>query len=381
MSGALRAKLRTERVLARVFDALSYLDRGGRCRQMDLVQCKRIGVLLPWGIGDAVLAVPLLKALGEVNPHIGVDILGKKWLGELFPDESWYRESKELVVPWTKYQRKYRVWTKEWWIFWKQIRRIRNEQYDLIVSLRYDVRDNVLLRMLGANYTAGFGGAGGRYWLSHVYDIARIEYDSCHRSEVAARCALSLTGVQVDPNPSLSVSEELKRTANLWLQINGYAGGKVLAVHMGAGHKVRRLDPQVCASVINGVVDQVGFVVVIDDGDRDAIKELGSAVNRLGGIWKGSLRELKGLLSVCPVLLCGDSGVMHIAAACGANVTAIFGPMYPHWFGPRGGGHQVVYREPMSCRPCFDKCIYAVPKCISNIETDRIIDSVGTLLR
>jgi len=84
-------------------------------------------------------------------------------------------------------------------------------------------------------------------------------------------------------------------------------------------------------------------------------------------VWKSSLADLKALLSVADVLLCCDSGVMHMGAACGCRVVAICGPTALDIFAPHGTRHQIVKVDPMSCRPCLDSCIYSRPICMDEI--------------
>ena len=51
------------------------------------------------------------------------------------------------------------------------------------------------------------------------------------------------------------------------------------------------------------------------------------------------LRELIALLPRCDVLVCNDSGPMHIAGALGVPTVAVFGSGIEQWFSPLGEGH------------------------------------------
>jgi ADP-heptose:LPS heptosyltransferase len=87
------------------------------------------------------------------------------------------------------------------------------------------------------------------------------------------------------------------------------------------------------------------------------------------------------VLAACDVFLGTDSGVMHMAAAAGCQVVAIFGPGEPRWFGPAGEGHSLIIERVMPCRPCFDACIYPSPVCMTNISDHVIADTVDSRLR
>jgi ADP-heptose:LPS heptosyltransferase len=62
-------------------------------------------------------------------------------------------------------------------------------------------------------------------------------------------------------------------------------------------------------------------------------------------VMRPSLRELMAQISCCDVLICNDSGPMHIADALGVPVVAIFEIGNPQWFGPSGPQSKVVRGE------------------------------------
>jgi ADP-heptose:LPS heptosyltransferase len=75
----------------------------------------------------------------------------------------------------------------------------------------------------------------------------------------------------------------------------------------------------------------------------------GRCRNRVG---ETSLTELMDVLAGSKLLLTNDTGTMHLAAALGTPVIAIFGSTEPAWTGPVGPGHAVIRRH-VDCSPCF----------------------------
>jgi ADP-heptose:LPS heptosyltransferase len=71
---------------------------------------------------------------------------------------------------------------------------------------------------------------------------------------------------------------------------------------------------------------------------------------------------------------------MHIAAALGVPVVAVFGPTKLEWFGPRGAGHHVAIQDGYECRPCFDKCQFQVPGCIVHLPVSLVRDQLQLAL-
>ena len=115
------------------------------------------------------------------------------------------------------------------------------------------------------------------------------------------------------------------------------------------------------------------FIVVQDRAKIDEIIErMDEKPINLAG--KTNLKELAYLYSKCQLQVSTDTGPMHIAAAMGCPVVALFGPTAPWRTGPYGKGHRVI-REEMECSPCFKKrCDHL--SCMRSITVDWVFDTV-----
>ena len=365
-----RAKLSLQRRARAVFDALSTMSPR-RPDRRDAVPA-RIGVLLQWGIGDAVLAQPLLQGLRNAFPDTSIEVIGKPWLSDLFSGETFVDRVHTLIPPWTRYTGKYRLWEKDWRDYMRSVGRLRSIGFDALVALRFDPRENFQLRLLEAQRTYGFGAAGGERWVTDDLGLTFEMFHGMHRSEVAAHAAWKLTGERISGVPTLHADANMRRHVLAWLRSQGYRAGRLLAVHNGAGAEIRRWGWNNMIAAMCPLPGSVRMVVAIDDGSDVPVERLRSSVNVPLAVFQGSLGELKALLSLCDVLLCNDSGVMHIAAAVGCRTVPIIGPTLPLWFGPSGQGHSPVCLEPMPCRPCMDACVHAEPFCMRRIRPDLV---------
>jgi ADP-heptose:LPS heptosyltransferase len=90
------------------------------------------------------------------------------------------------------------------------------------------------------------------------------------------------------------------------------------------------------------------------------------------------LKELAYLYSRCSVLVCTDTGPMHIAAAMGCSIVALFGPTSPLRTGPYGTGHRVI-RSGIDCSPCFKKECDDT-KCMKDITVNMVADAVRSII-
>jgi ADP-heptose:LPS heptosyltransferase len=363
--------LRTQAVVGEFFTWISAISP--RRLRRDNPKPDRIGIFCQWGVGDAVLLLPLLRGLRMSFPDTSLELIGKPWLEELFADEGCCDRTHILVPPWTAYQRKYRPTPTELKSYLSQIGRLRKESFDWLISPRFDPREIMQARLLRARVTYGFRSAGGRDWITNDLGFTRKTHDSMHRADLAAELCRVIGAATVANGASF----RRRPPALGWLERHGYQGGGVLAVHSGAGHPIRRWRDHHFSDVLGGLNVKPGLVVFIEDPGGAEMSWDGPLRHMH---WRGDLTGLKTVLASCNVFLGTDSGVMHMAAAAGCDVVAVFGPTRSEWFGPFGANHETIHEEQMPCRPCFDNCIHSIPICMQNINTTRIIKAVDERL-
>jgi ADP-heptose:LPS heptosyltransferase len=339
------------RMLARILDLAALLTP--RRRGAPPASPKRIGLFLLWGIGDAVQTLPFLTALRQAYPEAKIVALGKSWLDELFAGQNLFDERHDLTPPWTRFAGKYRFWDGHWRKFLHQIARLRRERFDLLVGLRPDPREVALSRVLRADAYAGLAEMGGKSWISLDLGLGLSDLSNAPGAELAAHAAKRLTGLLPSPHPRfprLAASPLPHRRP-------------VLAVSFGASQAIRRWNGPALSRVLAGLRTAGGTVLMIDHPDSpDVTFPPGWDMVK----WRGGLNELPGVLASADLTFCTDSGVMHIADAAGGRLVALFTSGNISRFAPPG---QIVYSvEPMPCRPCFDKCIYASPRCVDGID-------------
>ena len=83
---------------------------------------------------------------------------------------------------------------------------------------------------------------------------------------------------------------------------------------------------------------------------------------------KTAIAEVPALLSQCHVFLGNDSGAMHVAAAVGLPVIAVFGPTNPHATSPVTPRCSIVQDKPY-CSPCFLRRCPTDHRCMRNVTS------------
>jgi histidinol-phosphate phosphatase family protein len=119
-------------------------------------------------------------------------------------------------------------------------------------------------------------------------------------------------------------------------------------------------------------------------GER-ILRVVGAKAPRFRARWRnacgaGSLLLAAEVLRRASAVVCNDTGTMHLAAAVGTPVVALFGPTDPRWTGPCGEGHRVL-RRAFPCAPCLRRrCPYGDPApCLAAIPVSEVEREVRRL--
>jgi ADP-heptose:LPS heptosyltransferase len=330
-------------------------------------------VVEPWGIGDVVLSTALLKALRANFPMARITLLAKAHARELLAESGLVDEIVAFDFPWTAFTGKLqpsRYVARE---FQELLSRLRARDFDVSLDARRDIRSNVLTYLAGVRRRIGYDFGGGSHLLTDA-----LPSGTQNEHKISDWLALlGPLGVERREGftPSLTVTQSEKENARKRLGSARLSTERqIVGVHPGARHPVRRWNADRFATVIDRIVSDRGVQILLFEekqGDSAEIAPSGP-VRRI----QSDLRGFMGLVTQCDLLLCSDSGPMHIASALGVPVTALFGPQRSEWYGPRGELDSVVQVNEMACRPCFDACIFATPHCMEGITTDAVAEAV-----
>ncbi|HXG69663.1 MAG TPA: glycosyltransferase family 9 protein [Gemmatimonadaceae bacterium] len=334
-------------------------------------------VVEPWGLGDVVLSTVVLTALREHFPGARVTLLAKPYASELLAHSEAVDEIVEFDFPWTSFTEKYSPGRYKLGEMQKLFRYLRGLKLDVSLDARRDARSNVLTYMSGARRRIGYDFGGGVHLLTDVML-------SGNQNEHKILDWLNLLRpLGIDPDlarrPTLVVTPaEMQRAREMIVSAAPAGTGPLVAVHPGASHVVKRWELSRFATVVAGLrAEHDARVVVIDDPEGHA-----SSIASADGVptLRLGMRELMAVLAVVDLLVCNDSGPMHIAGAVGTPVTALFGPSRSEWYGPLGKHDRVVHVPEVDCRPCFEACIYATNHCMGGISAHTVLAIISEQL-
>lgn len=340
---------------------------------------RNILVVEYWNLGDLVIVMPFLKNLRRSFPSARITLLVNAGLALFLKGQGIADEFISVRVPWAQHfsrWKKYNPFSASWISFVRTLLTVRSKRFDWAFSGRMDIRDNLLLWLSGAPRRVGYGFGGGGLFLTDcvVPDLTRP-----HRADVWLHLLASL-GEPTDRNTNgFHLTNAEFALADSFLQQEKIPDDAFLVgIHPGARLAVRRWGDERFAEVAQHIVAETdAHILWFSDpaNPSDAPK-----VDRCYAA-STDFRCFLALLSRCKLLVCNDSGPMHLANLLGVPVVAVFGSTNPVWFGPRGANDRVVIRSEFWCRPCFDYCIFDQPYCLQTIAPVEVIALVRAAIQ
>ncbi len=329
-----------------------------------------------WGIGDLVMMSSVLKPLREHYPQAHISLLAKDTARELFASSPYIDDFIIFDFPWTRFRKKYAFWKWDWAGLLGTINKLRQKKLDLVIDARGDIRNNLLSLLINGKRRIGYNWTGGGYFLT---DALSLEAKNMHRVD-AWLSLLNHLGIETDKyKPSLYITQEEEKTARDFLIRKGIKNGELLVgIHPGAKMKSRCWPLANFATVAEHIRDTLGAKIIVfiePEGYGEEIPIRGDFIKG-----KIPLREMACLVKLIDLLVCNDSGAMHIAAAVDTKTLSVFGPGDYKRIGPYGMGHTIVADNEVNCRPCFDSCKHDKALCLDKISVDMVVNAANSIL-
>jgi ADP-heptose:LPS heptosyltransferase len=283
-------------------------------------------------MGDTLLAVPALRAIRESLPGVFLGFLGTPVHAPLF-------RSHPYVDRFHCYD-KGRPWTLP-----GLIRELRTHRYDLAVVLNtvsFSVTSALLGWAAGARRLVGVTSRPfGHRLSSALYHMelplpAPEELRGMSESEHNL-VPLRALGIDTsDLSPLVDPGQEARRWAETVVGPRT-AGSKRLAVHPGARKPENVWPPERFAEVVTALEREFALETFVVEGPKDRPYVERYRRRRPGDRWiRGEpIDRVAALFERMDLVLCNDTGVMHVAAGVGVRTVALFGPTDPTRWAPR----------------------------------------------
>jgi ADP-heptose:LPS heptosyltransferase len=315
----------------------------------------KILCICPIGIGNYLLMYPACAALKKKLPESELHLLALRGaIRELAADDPLWK-GMHLIDP-----------TRNPSLIMQAafVRRLWRERYDLSLAFfpSNTWQYNLLPYISGVKVRHAFGyplkqGSSLSFLNTRHIQINPDVHDINQNFRLVSACVGERVGGEPVEFPSLWGASE-RSEADALLHSYG-APARFIGIHPGSsgehGMASKRWDPMRFGHLAERICAELGAQALVFGGkDEEKIKHVTASVLRepCHIIEPCHLRKTAALLSRCTLLLCNDSGLMHMAAGIGTPVAAIFGPTDEKRNGPWGERHLVI-RKPMAGFPLW----------------------------
>ena len=250
------------------------------------------------------------------------------------------------------------------------IRTLRLEKFDLVVNLR----DSLMARCIGAEHWGMARGEGNRHAVTRYLEV------------------LQRQGVDTtDVSPFLELTEEeLTAARNLLAEAGLNSERLLIGIHPGGNWEYKLWDGKNYAEVASILAEKLDATILLFAGPNE--RHLQTQVAEMMEtppilVQTENLRHLAALISACDVYIGNDTGPMHIAAAVGTPVVALFGSTNHIRSGPYGDPHTVLQSGiNLGCNPCHPGrhpggCGAGSCEVIAGITVEQVLEAVKRFVR
>jgi len=325
---------------------------------------QRLVIRAPNWLGDAVMALP---AMASIRRHIdgALIVAARPSLAPLFEEQTDARPDEILVLDMKR-----------------EVHQLRAARADAIVVLPNSFGSAWVARRAGIGERWGYADSGRSALLTRAVRRPRRKI---HQIEYYRNLVRGFGIDVVDGPPRLAVTEQTSRAAEALLRDAKVTGGERLvgfAPGAAYGH-AKRWPPDRVARLIAQLAAAHGVVpVLVGAGDdrvtgREIESSLPAGTRLVNLIGRTTLRTLAGVIARCAAFVSNDSGAMHVAAALGTPLTAIFGPTNERVTSPSSHGPVDIILRQVFCRPCM---LHECPidhRCMKRIQVEDVAQSVA----
>jgi heptosyltransferase-1 len=350
-------------------------------------------------IGDVIHTLPALAALRKLYPTADITWVVEEAAADLLTDhpdldrvlvsrrKTWLREFREgrIALPLREMHAFYRV--------------LRCRPYDLVIDFHGLMKSAVIVAMSGGRRRLGYNSLQelsglfynekiaeemGKHAVDRYLDFVRYLAAGGHERAEWLAAAPAFT-IAIGEEEERHVEALLDEHAALLTACGGLGDRRTISG--GAGKPERRFvavnpvafwetklwEEEKFAELCDRIWREMGLRVILTGSAAGPLERVRTrmktqAVN-LGG--RTTLRELACLYRQAALVITTDSGPMHLAAAVGTPLVALFGPTDPLRTGPYGPGHRVI-RRGLACMPCFQKRC-DTKQCMREIDVEEVV--------
>lgn len=345
---------------------------------------KRIIVVDLLYLGDLLFAHPFFAGLRRLFPEARIDLVANSNFAEIMR----VNPNLDHVYSYNK------NWTAA--RSYKFAKKLKMNNYQLGVNIHGNWRTALLLKLISADQSIGYGGKGRGLFLdesveknisSHMIEFYLKFLNELQESQLLAGYFDDKkieSNNQQESFPVLRVDEVYIQKANSKLKNIGLED-EFVVLNTGGSWETKRWPEEYFAEIADQLAEK-GYKVLFVGGpsDTERVSYILNKVENRERLYnlcgKTSLLELAALLKQANLMISGDTGPVHVAAAVGTNTAAIFGPSDEEKYAPRGRGKNILIKNTgLYCRPCGEhECPLEHFKCMRELSPEMVFEKIET---
>jgi heptosyltransferase-2 len=326
-------------------------------------------------VGDAIMALPALQAVRNRFPAARISILALPYVADIYRGQG----IADDLIPYDRHGEHKGIGGKE-----KLADVLRSKKFDTALLLQNAFDAAWIVWRAGIPERIGYNRDARGFLLTKPIRVPTAGEIPAHENyyylELLKRAGW-IDSVPEIPEISLYVSEQESSQAEAKLQTFGSQVDAVrIAVGAGASYgSAKCWPPERFAKAINQLLKKRKAEVILFGTPAEA--QVSAAIRArldqpaLDLTGATQIAELPALLSRCTAFLGNDSGAMHVAAAVGLPVVAVFGPTDPEGTAPVTP-HSIIVQEKPYCSPCFLRRCPTDHRCMTAIAPERVSEGI-----
>lgn len=314
---------------------------------------QRILVVAPNWIGDALMAQPLLARLREKRPGVEVHMLAPEWVA---PVARRMPEVDEVIpVP-------FRHGSLQLGSRWRLARTLKARAYDEAIVLPNSWKSALVPFLADIPRRTGYLGEARYGLLNRLHRKPDREMRRHYARLADAPDGEKLPDVRLRVDP-VQIAATRQRFG---------VPARYAVLCPGAEYGPAKRWPYFAE-----LSSRIGMPAVLLGSPKDADPAAGIGGTNLVG--KTTLDEAIDLIAGAELVVSNDSGLMHVAAALGRPLVALFGSSSPEKTPPQAGRSHVLWLK-VECSPCYEReCPLGHFKCMREISVDSVLAEIARL--
>src|SRR5471030_2207982 len=349
---------------------------------------KRLVILSPNWLGDAVMALPAIADVRRAAPDPRIVVAARAAIAPLFRLVPGVDDTIVLSKPAAIHD------VARWHALGAEL---AGGAFDAAVLLPNSMHAALVVSRAGIPERWGFRTG----WRGRLLTRAIERKSGLHQVESYRQLVAALGFPNGPLEPRVHVPEDAREAAARLLTESGWDGrSPLVALAPGAAYGgAKRWPPEYFGELAATLAaDGVSCVMIGSAADAGTAAEVEQHVARafearVGGserpalhrsalhnlVGRTDLPTLAGVMTLCRALVTNDSGAMHLGAAAGVSVTAVFGPTDDRATRPLGDAHAVLI-HPVWCRPCMLRECPIDHRCMRGVGVASVLASARRTL-